>query len=163
MRPQRLAIWLAASLLLNLGLATLLWVGNPVRDARADTTPAGEELAPYMANQHRHVHKLGLAIQNKNQPLASFYFTELEEGFEMIEKKFPSYDNYQIAALVKAMMNPAKPALQSALAKSDWVGATNAYASFVTACNTCHVAVKKEFVKVTVPTSNPFNQSFAVK
>ena len=81
----------------------------------------------------------------------------------MIEKKFPSYDSYQIAALVKAMMDPATPGLESALKKADWVGSTNAYSSLIAACNTCHVAVKKEFVKILVPTSNPFNQSFGPK
>jgi hypothetical protein len=35
--------------------------------------------------------------------------------------------------------------------------------SLLAACNNCHVAVKHEFIKVLVPTGNPFNQSFATK
>jgi hypothetical protein len=136
---------------------------RPVSEARADVTPAGEDLAMYMANLQRDSHKLGLSIQAKNKPLAEFYFTELGEMFEIVQKKFPTYEGFQIAALSKAMIDPAKPALSKALAASDWPGATTAYDKYLAACNGCHQAVQHPFVKLVAPTGNPFNQSFATK
>jgi hypothetical protein len=156
---------LAGALAVSLAVNAWLIVSNlpPVTRAHADTTPAGEELAPYMADAQRHAHKLGLSIQAKNKPLAEFYMAELGETFEIIQKKFPQYDGYQIAALTKAMLDPAKPALSKALAAGDWPTSAIAYDKYLTACNTCHVAVKHEFVKIVAPTGNPFNQSFATK
>lgn len=161
MKKRLLLGSLAVSLLMNAWLAAAVW--RPVSDARADVTPSGEELSTYMAQLQRHSHKLGLSIQAKNKPLADFYVTELGETLEMIQKKFPTYEGYQIAALSKAMIDPAKPALVKSLAASDWATASVAYGKYLEACNNCHVAVKHEFVKIVAPTTNPFNQSFATK
>ena len=163
MKSRWMAAALTASLIANAALAVLAWRGSLVGAARADITPAGESLAPYMSTQQHYAHKLGLAIQSKNKPLAQFYLEELEEGFEMIEKKFPTYDNLPIASLVKSVIDPAKPALVKTLAASDWPAAGVAYSNLVNACNTCHAAAQHEFVKIAVPTSNPFNQSFSPK
>lgn len=152
---------LALSLLLNAWLAAAMW--RPVSDAHADVTASGEELSTYMNHLQRHGHKLGLSIQAKNKPLANFYYAEIGETLEIIQKKFPQYEGYQIAALSKAMIDPAKPALAKSLTAGDWPTATIAYDKLLAACNNCHVAVKHEFVKVVVPTTNPFNQSFATK
>jgi len=161
MKHRILVATLAASLLLNAWL--VLGPLHHATPALADVAPTGEELAPYMNHLQRHAHKLGLSIQAKNKPAADFYLTELSETFELVQKKFPSYDGYQVAALSKAMIDPAKPALTKALAASDWPTAAIAYDKYVAACNNCHVAVKHEFIKITVPTGNPFNQSFATK
>lgn len=152
---------LAFSLFLNVWLAVA--VLRPVSAARADVTTSGEELATYMNHMQRHAHKLGLSIQAKNKPLANFYYTELGETLENIQKKFPLYDGQQIAALSKAMIDPVKPALAKSLATGDWAAAPVAYDQLIAACNNCHVAAKHEYVTIVVPTGNPFNQSFATK
>ncbi|MCI0452606.1 MAG: hypothetical protein L0Z51_09510 [Candidatus Latescibacteria bacterium] len=152
---------LALSLVANVWLAASFH--RPVDVAHAEITPAGEELAVYMSHAQRHAHKLGLSIQAKNKPLAEFYVTELGETFELIQRKFPQYEGFQIAALSKAMLDPAKPALSKSLAAGDFATAAVAYDKYLAACNNCHVAVKHEFVKVIAPTGNPFNQSFATK
>jgi hypothetical protein len=156
---------LIACLVVSVGFNVALLVAQraAVGTAHADVTPASEELSMYMSQIQRHAHKLGLSVQAKNKPLAEFYLTELGETFEIVQKKFPQYEGYQIAALSKAMIDPAKPALAKALGASDWPGATTAYGQYLTACNNCHVAVKHEFVKVVAPTGNPFNQTFSTK
>jgi hypothetical protein len=152
---------------LGLSLAANVWLAVSLFDrsgvARADVTPAGEELSIYMSHVQSHAQKLGLSIQAKNKPLADFYFTELGEIFEVIQKKFPEYEGYQIAALSKAMIDPAKPALAKSLAAGDWATASIGYDKYIAACNSCHLAVKHEFVKIVAPSGNPFNQSFATK
>jgi hypothetical protein len=152
---------------LTVSVAANVWLAvesmGPSSTARADVTPSSEELAVYMSHAQRHAHKLGLSIQSKNKPLADFYYTELGEAFEQIEAKFPQYEGMQIAALAKAMLDPAKPALSKSIAAGDWATASVAYGKFIAACNSCHVATKHEFVKITTPAGNPFNQSFATK
>ncbi len=160
MNTRLLYSGLAVSLLANAALAIALL--RPVSPAYADAAN-GEELAVYMSDAQRHAHKLGLSIQSKNQPLADFYFHELGETFEAIEKHFPQYDGMQIAALSKAMLDPAKPALSKSIAAGNWPTASIAYDKLVAACNSCHVATEHAFVKITVPTHNPFNQTFATK
>jgi len=161
MKHRILTTTLVASLALNAWL--VFGSLHHATPARADVAPTGEELAPYMNHLQRHAHKLGLAIQAKNKPLAEFYLTELSETLELIQKKFPTYDGYQISALSKAMIDPSKPALSKALTASDWPTAAVAYDKYLASCNNCHVAVKHEFIKITTPTGNPFNQSFATK
>jgi hypothetical protein len=155
------AFVLSASLLLV--FAGVLYRGAAVPDARADVSASGEELSPYMAHQQELSQKLGLAIQSKNKPLADFYLNELTEGFDVIQKKFPTYDGVQVAALSKAMIDPAVAPLKKALTGADWTTATSTYGTLVTSCNNCHIASKHEFIKITVPTGNPFNQSFATQ
>ena len=162
MKNRSLAIILSTSLVLNVALVVALHHGTMVADARADVTPAGE-LSLYMAHQQELAHKLGLAIQNKNKPLADFYVEEVDEGFEIIQGKFPQYDGVQVAALSKAMIDPAMAPLKKAVGGADWAAATKAFSTLVTSCNNCHIAAKHEFVKITVPTGNPFNQSFATQ
>src|SRR5262249_2254737 len=94
---------LVASLVLNVTLIIAL-SGD---FSRADVSPAGEDLSPYMALMQHHVHKLGLALQAKNQPLASFYMEEVEETAEIIQKKFPTYDKVAVAQLMSAMLVPS--------------------------------------------------------
>lgn len=151
----------AVSLAVNAWMAAS-WV-RPVSVARADVGEAGEELAVYMSTLQRHAHKLGLSIQARNKPLAEFYLTELGETFEIIQEKFPEYEGNQIAELSKAIIEPATPALRSALAASDWTRAGTEYNEYLSACNACHESAQHPFVKIVPPTGNPFNQSFATK
>lgn len=163
MKGRSLVVILSAFLLLSGAVALLLSRDGLVSDARADVTPSGEELSLYMAHQQELVQKLGLSIQAKNKDLADFYRNELAEGFEVIQKKFPQYDGVQVAALSKAMMDPAMIPLKKAIDTANWATATSAYSTLITSCNNCHTAGKHAFVKITVPKGNPFNQSFATK
>ena len=152
---------IVALLSVNLVLGAVAMRGTLVNEARADGSSHTEELLPYMSTQQRSMHKLFLSIQAKNKPLAEFYLEKIGETFDIIETKFPTYDNFQIGALSKAMFDPATPPLAKALGASDWAGASAAYNNVVTACNNCHIATQHAFVKIVTPTGNPFNQSFA--
>jgi hypothetical protein len=150
-------------LIASLGFNTALLVTGrraSSRDAHADTD-AGVELSPYMATMQQQAHKLGLAIQAQNQPLAGFYAEELGETIEIIEKTFPLYDDVMIAELAGAMFEPSLPPLVKAIASSQWPAATAAYEGLISACNDCHGAANHEFIEVVTPAGNPFNQSFS--
>jgi len=148
---------LAGSLLLNLGLVAALSGGF----ARADTTPSGEELSPYMALMQHHLHKLGLAVQAKNATLAGIYLEEVEETSVIIQKKFPTYDKIAVGPLMNAMLVPSIAPLEKSIKASNWALSNAGYTKLVDSCNSCHTAAQHAFIKITAPTQNPFNQSFS--
>ena len=151
---------LAISVLFNAILLLVLWHGAGVRDSRADQG-APEELAPYMAMMQHLSHKLGLAVQAKNQPLAAFYLEEVEEASDIIKQKFPTYDKFEIGKLVDAMFVPAIEPLEKSINAKSWAVATAGYTRLVDSCNGCHAATAHPFVKITAPTANPFSQTFS--
>jgi hypothetical protein len=140
--------------------AALLWDGgNPATTAYAQSS--SEPLAPYMSHFQHYMHKMALAIDAGNQPLAEFYASKVRENVTIVEKKFPTWENLQVGALATAMLGaPLKP-LEDALAKGDMAAANGAYDTLVTGCNNCHVATQRQYIKVTRVKSNPYNQSFA--
>ena len=153
---------LVGSLVLNLLLALSLagrvaWVG----ESRADVTTSGEELSPYMALMQHHLHKLGLAVQSKNAPLAGFYLEEVEETAAIIQKKFPTYDKIAVGPLVSAMLVPSIAPLEKSIKASNWALSNTGYTKLIDSCNGCHAAAQHNFIKITAPTQNPFNQSFS--
>lgn len=150
---------LFVSLVLNATLGATLLRG-PGADARADEGEA-EELAPYMALMQHHAHKLGLAIQAKNQALAAFYLEEVEETARTIEKKFPSYDGVAVGELAEVMLMPSIEPVEKAIRGASWPAAAASYGKLVGACNDCHAAANHGFIEITVPSGNPFNQSFS--
>ena len=153
---------LLLSLALNATLGIALWHG-PQGNAHADVTAEGEELAPYMAMMQHHAHKLGLSIQARNPALAGFYLEELEETTELVEQKFPTYDGVAIGELAEAMLAPSIEPVEKAITAGNWPAATAAYDRLVGACNDCHAAANHDFIEITVPSANPFNQAFSLK
>lgn len=152
---------LTGSVVVNILLALLLAgriVG--VSESRADVT-SGDELSEYMALLQHHAHKLGLAVQAKNGPLAGFYIEEVEETAELIQKKFPVYDKIAVGPLMNAMLVPAIGPLEKSIKTGNWTTVSAAYTKMIDSCNTCHTGAQHAFIKITVPTQNPFNQSFS--
>lgn len=161
MRSHIVAVFLFASLALN-GALWLSWNGSRAGDALADTGD-GDELSAYMSTLQHHAHKLGLSIQARNRPLAEFYLDEIGEEIGIIRKKFPTYDQLEIADLAEAMLVPSVPPVAKAIAVSDWPAATLAYAGLIDSCNDCHAAANHDFIQITAPAGNPFNQTFSTK
>jgi hypothetical protein len=104
---------LAGSLILNAVLVLAL-AGREVRESRADVAGT-DELSEYMALMQHHMHKLGLALQAKNAPLAGFYIEEVDETADLIQKKFPTYDKIAVAQLMSAMLVPSIAPLEKSI------------------------------------------------
>jgi hypothetical protein len=149
---------LIGSLALNALLLSLWWGGASVRETHADEE---KELMPYMQMLQHLTHKLGLSIQAKNQPAASFYITEIDEIVAIVRDEFPTHDNLQIATLANAMLVPSIDPVKKALGGKNWVVTTAAYNKLVDSCNGCHSATNHGYLKITAPTGNPFNQTFS--
>lgn len=158
MRRKLVAVVLVASLAVNVAL--LLGPSLAPAPAIADVTSSGEELSMYMAHMQRLTHKLGLAIDAGNKDLATFYLGEMGETADVIVRKVPEYDTFQIGALMTAMLRPSLAPATMALEGGDMAAVSKAYEGVITACNSCHVATQRAFIKVTRAKTNPYAQSF---
>ena len=159
----RMSKWiLVCSLALNALLLSLLGNGAAVGETRAQA-PAREELVPHMEILQHLSHKLGLSVQAKNEPLASFYLEEIEKTVDIMRKRFPTYDNMEIGSLAGAMLVPSIDPLEKSLKAKNWVTANAGYTKLIDSCNDCHGATDHEYIQITAPTANPFNQTFSLK
>lgn len=140
--------------------AVFMWNGGTATPAFAQA--GGESLSPYMNHFQRYMHKLALAIDAGNQPLAEFYAKKIGENLAVVEGKFPNWENLQVGALAKAMVGAPLTPLEAAIGKGDMAAASTAYDALMNnGCNGCHVATQRPYLKVIRTKSNPFNQSFA--
>ena len=119
------------------------------------------ELLENMGDMRRHTAKLGYSIQAKNGPLAEFYLEEVLEIMEEL-REIEAYEGIPVAKSVRTILDPTVPALESALAASNWEEAEATYETFLNGCNRCHAALEHEFIFIVpVKGTPPFNQDFA--
>jgi len=159
MKRVSIVIVLAVSVALNPWLLSSQ-AGNPLVPTVAIAQSSGDPLASYMGVLQRHAHKLGLAIDAGNKDLAAFYVTKIEEESANIAKKFPTFEKFQVGALVGAMLNPVVAPVGAAVASGDMAGASAKYDAMLTGCNNCHTATQRPFIKITRSKTNAFAQSF---
>jgi hypothetical protein len=125
------------------------------------TAHAGDdiELVRYMGKLQYMAHKTALAIDARNQPLASFYVHEIEELIEYLEA-VESYDDYAIGSLVKSHLVSPFEALEDGVKAGDWEGASKRFDELVASCNSCHETTDHAYIRIHRSTANPFMQSF---
>ena len=122
------------------------------------------ELSPMMSSVQRFSQKLGYSVLAKNKKLTEFYFEEIEESLEAIERKVIEHDGMPIADPIKIIMNPTLAQFESDLKTADWALIQQSYGTLIESCNRCHIATEHEFL-VILPSEGtpPFNQDFNAK
>jgi hypothetical protein len=120
------------------------------------------ELASLMGELQRYTHKLALSAEAGNAELAAFYLHESQEQLRKIQKEAPDYEQLPIALLVERLALPAYQPMQEAVTAKDKAQMRQAAEGIIQACNTCHTATQRSFIRITSGSDkNPFNQSFA--
>ncbi|OAB61443.1 hypothetical protein AY599_04930 [Leptolyngbya valderiana BDU 20041] len=121
----------------------------------------GEEhgLVENMGAMQYFSHKLVLAIDAGNLPLADFYAHELEETIEAASA-IESYGGQAIGALVDSMLEPRFEELEDAL-DSDVDRASAAFDAMVDSCNACHQATGFGLIRIQRRSDNPWLQDFS--
>lgn len=120
------------------------------------------ELVRYMGKMQYMAHKTALAIDARNQPLASFYVHEIEELIEYLEG-VESYDDYPIGSLVRSVLVPPFEALEDRIKAGDWENASRQFDGLVAGCNSCHETTDHAYIRIQRSTANPFMQSFETR
>ena len=126
----------------------------------ASSAWASEGLIDYMRTLQYFTHKTGLAIDNKNSKLTSFYAHEIEETLEEVEK-IKTYDGHSIGAMAKKTLEPAFEKLEDAIEKNQWSATSDNFDKLLNACNQCHKDTDHGYIKIVRQTNNPYMQSFA--
>lgn len=130
--------------------------------AQPATEPYVSGLGEFMAaTQLRHA-KLWFAGKAKNWDLAAYEIDEIKEGLDDVRKQFPTHDGIPIADMVKTITDPAIAELEEVVETKRSAKFAAAFDKLTAACNTCHAAAKKEFIRIQRPTVPPVsNQNFA--
>ncbi|MGA7803579.1 hypothetical protein [Bradyrhizobium sp.] len=84
------------------------------------------------------------------------------EGLDDAEQQFPTHDGVPVAAMIKANIDPAVEELRKAVEAKSSDGFAAAFDHLTSACNNCHTAANKPFIRIQRPTAPPLsNQDFA--
>jgi hypothetical protein len=119
------------------------------------------ELAPYMGQLQRLMHKLGLSIDAEHTELARFYLYETKELTETICEEVPEYRGHPIALLIGRTLGPELDGLAQALEGKAPEALGKAYEAAIAACNDCHRATQHAFIRVPTRASGvPYLQTF---
>jgi hypothetical protein len=135
--------------LFSIGLATI-----------SSNTFAGEGLIDHMRGLQYFTHKTGLAIDQKNAKLSSFYAHEIEEILEEVEE-IKNYDGHPIGAIAKKILEPAFYDLEESIKDKKWSEASTNFDKLINACNHCHRDTDHSYIKIVRQKDNPYMQSFA--
>jgi hypothetical protein len=105
--------------------------------------------------QPRHI-KLGLAGQQGNWPYATYELHELQEAFDRAAAVWPTWRNFSIAEMMKAVAKEPMAAVGEAVKAGDAGRFTTAYGQLTTACNTCHQSAERGVIVVQSPEASLF-------
>ena len=142
--------------------AIILAASTMVAATQPAKQPYEPDLSEFMtATQLRHA-KLWFAGKDNNWDLAAYEIDEITEGLEDAEKQFPTHDGIPVADMIKANIDPVVEELRNAVQVKSSTKFTVAFYKLTGACNACHAAANKPFIRVQRPTEPPLtNQNFA--
>ena len=76
-------------------------------------------------------------------------------------KKIAQADGVEIGKLLTANLTPAFEALEEAITAGDPGRVDTSYEELLTACNLCHKAANRPYIRIQRRTGNPYPQDFS--
>ncbi len=150
-------------LILVLVLSCLaLGAARAEENAAAAPAPYSPDLADIMAGAQWRQLKLSFAGSEMNWPLAEFEIGRMRKSFADAARFYPDFDKVPLAKLIEQFSQPALDDIAKSVKAKDETAFKKSFARLTDACNSCHQAAGKGFIKIRVPTLSPFsNQVFA--
>lgn len=153
MGSNNLALFAGALLLLN---AAILGV-TATRAEQPAPEPYSPGLGDFMtAYVQPHHSKLWFAGASANWELAAYEASELDETFDDVKTYQATWKDVPVAKLEGAILEPALKQVRTAIAAKNVATFKAAYGGLTAACNACHVAAHHGFIRIMVPTANPY-------
>ncbi|RMF52256.1 MAG: hypothetical protein D6750_02495 [Bacteroidetes bacterium] len=109
------------------------------------------ELATFMASYERFLTKLHAAGQAQNWALAAFYYEELEETAEQLEKLDLTDDGVPVSRMMRPNLLEPLELVEKAIQAQDKRAFQESLRSLVGHCNSCHIAAGKPYIQFTLP------------
>jgi hypothetical protein len=119
-------------------------------------------LGEFMARIQADHAKLWLSAEARNWELADYELTELKEVFSDVQDLVPRYQNIPVGDMIDAIITGTMSDLEKAIAAQDFAKFSAGFDKLTEACNSCHQAANRGFIRIRRPTQSNFsNQDFA--
>lgn len=119
------------------------------------------ELAVYMQRMQYYANKLYFAGQANNPELTEFYLHELEETMEELLEGNPMEDGVPISNQLRTYGKEQAELFYNHIVNHGLNEFSDRYTSLINSCNSCHVVLDHDFIKIEVPlTPIADNQSY---
>jgi hypothetical protein len=113
----------------------------------------GDFMTAYVQPHHT---KLWFAGAAGNWDLAAYEADELDETFDDVKTYSPTWKSVPVARLVGALLAPSLKQVKAAIAVRNVAAFKTAYGNLTASCNACHTAAGHGFIRITVPTADPY-------
>ncbi len=139
------------------GLGVAMAAGQVRADANGYVPGLGEIMS---LQQMRHA-KLWLAGSRGNWTLADYELDELREGFDDARSHYPTHDGVPVGAMIAGLTPVPLDAIGKAIERKSPADFAKAFDGLSAACNACHQAAKRGFIRIRRPSGSAFgNQDF---
>lgn len=118
-------------------------------------------LGEFMQVIQIHHAKLWLAAKARNWELAAYQLSEMKEVLDEVRELVPTYKNVPVGQMVDAIATGPIGELEKAVEAKKFAAFAASYDKLTDACNSCHMAASRGFIKIRRPTHSTFdNQDF---
>jgi hypothetical protein len=118
-------------------------------------------LGEFMQAVQIHHAKLWLAARARNWALADYQLSEMKEVLDEVRELVPTYKNVPVGQMVDAITTGPIAELEKAVEEKKFGKFAASYDKLTEACNSCHMAASRGFIKIRRPTRSTFeNQEF---
>lgn len=122
------------------------------------------EAAPLMSRMQIYANKLWYAGDAENWDLAAFYFEEIEEVMEEIEKTDAEENGVSLSQAVNDWGLGPIENLEKTIVSKDKKTFFLEYENMIINCNGCHTTTKHPYIKIIKPTDPIFsNQKYSIQ
>jgi hypothetical protein len=162
------ALVAAVTLVIGAGLQSPAQ-SQPMNKATPPTTPTVPDLpkvympglGEFMQAIQIHHAKLWLAAKAQNWALADYQLSEMKEVLDEVRELVPTYKNVPVGQMVDAIATGPIAELEKAVEGKKFATFAKSYDKLTEACNSCHTAANRGFIKIKRPTRSTFdNQDF---
>ena len=158
---------------LAVGLSVFAGVHSPAQSQQPNPPPPATKTVPdlpkvympglgeFMQAIQNHHAKLWLAAKARNWPLAEYQLSEMKEVLDEVRELVPNYKNVPVGQMVDAIATGPIAEMEKAVEEKKFSKFAATYDKLTEACNSCHMAASRGFIKIRRPTRSTFdNQDF---
>ena len=118
-------------------------------------------LGEFMQVIQLHHAKLWLAAKARNWALAEYQLSEMKEVLDEVRELVPNYKNVPVGQMVDAIATGPIAEMEKAVEEKKFSKFAATYDKLTEACNSCHMAASRGFIKIRRPAHSTFdNQDF---
>jgi hypothetical protein len=145
-------IFIAATAMLAIGLATTPSVAGPEREPSPQATGYLPSISDMMIAtiQPRH-ERLWRAEQDGNWEFAAYELGNLQGAFNRLGRAHPIEHDVSLPEMIASVTGQPFNELKSAIQSKDVTAFAKAYADLTDACNSCHQAFNHGVVDIAIP------------